>query len=123
MISLHDRDLIESVFSAPLPSWLANALADRIKRTLAAGLGDFTNILVVEAEDTEDQIVEAIGFSPLNDPFGGTRYGHPGFLPGWAWLVTLPSAFEMIVTVGDSGFAYVLLIEDAPADRSGLAIM
>lgn len=123
MISLYDRASIESASTATLPTGLANALSARINHTLANGLGDLTHVLVVEAGDTEDQIEEAIGLSPLNDPIGGTRYGHPDFSPGWAWLTALPDCFEMIVTVGDSGFAVVLLIEDVHDDRSGLATM
>lgn len=121
MLCLPDRASIESASTASLPTGLADALAARVRHTLANGLGDLTHILVVEAEDTEAQVIEAIGFSPLENSIQGTRHGQPAFLPGWDWLATLPGCFEMIVTVGDSGFAFVLLIEDAHVDRSGLA--
>jgi hypothetical protein len=123
MLCLPDRASIESASTASLPTTLATALAARIRHTLAADLADFTHILVVEAEDTEAQVIEAIGFSPRENSIQGTRHGHPTFLPGWAWLVALPGCFEMIVTVGDSGFASIILIEDAHVDRSGLATM
>ena len=72
MLSLPDRASIESASTAPLSTALADALAVRIRHTLANGLGDLTHILVVEAGDTEDQVIEAIGFSPLNNPIDGT---------------------------------------------------
>ena len=41
----------------------------------------------------------------------------------WGWLAALDGWFELIVTVGDSGFAYVLLIEDADGTLPELLAM
>ena len=123
MISLPDRASLERALTAPVRADLKTVLHARIRQTLEAGLSDLTHVLVVESADTEDEVIEAIGFSPLNNPIDGTRFGDPGFLPHWDWLQRHHGWVELIITVGDSGFAYILLIEDGEADQSGLAAM
>ncbi len=76
-------------------------------------LADLTHILVVEAGDTEAQIVEAVDFSPMANPIDGARFGDAGFQPWWDWLQRHDGWFELIVCVGDSGFAFVLFVADA----------
>lgn len=74
-----------------------------------------THIAVIEPGDTEMAIIEALGFSPLDNPLTGKRFGDPGFCPHWDWLEVHPAWFELLYTVGDSGAAYFLLA----AKRSG----
>lgn len=75
-------------------------------------LTDWTEFLVIEPGDTEDNIIRHVGFSPLVEPIDNARFGEPGFHPFWDHLATRAEWYEMIVTFG-STFAYVLLIEDA----------
>jgi hypothetical protein len=87
--------------------------------------GDLTNateFLIVEAGDTEADIVRHIGFSPLIEPICAARYGEPGFSPSWDYLTAWGGWFEMIVTFG-STFGYVLLIQDVGAPPSELIAM
>jgi hypothetical protein len=80
-----------------------------------AGLLDLTHILVIEPGDTEQAIVDAIGFSPLVSPLDGWRYGSNNFHPYWDGPVWRHDGwFELIVTVGNDGFAFILLIADEP---------
>ncbi len=58
---------------------LAELLANRGRDWASTGLLDLTLLLVVEAGDTEESIVEAAGFSPLVNPIDGIRWGSPGF--------------------------------------------
>ena len=44
---------------------LKKLLADRLTDTIACGLQELTHVLVVEAGDSEQAIVDAVGFSPL----------------------------------------------------------
>jgi hypothetical protein len=91
---------------------LAKLLADRVQDWAATGLLDLTHLLLVEAGDTEEDIIEEIGFSPLVNPLDGRRFNTRGFKPHWDWLEKHDGFFEMIVTVSNAGFAFVLLISD-----------
>ena len=114
MISLPDRAAIEAAPNVPMPDDLRDILARRIAG-LTSPLGDLTDLthfLVVEAGDTEAAIVAEIGFSPLVNAIDRTRFGSPGFHPSWDWLQDLGGWFELIMTVGNGGFAFVLFIQD-----------
>ena len=117
MIHLYDRAAIERAAILDLNPVLKRLLTERIAalNTAFGDLTDWTEFLVVEPGDSEDDIIRHIGFSPLVEPIEGARYGRPGFAPGWDFLSNRGGWFEMIVTFG-SAFAYVLLI----ADRAGV---
>ena len=112
MISLPDRASIERALTEPVRADLKNELHARIRHTLEAGLSDLTHILVVEGRDTEQTILNEIGFTPFANPIDGARHGSPGFIPGWDHLRERGGWFEMIWTIGNSGYAIVFLIED-----------
>ncbi len=116
MISLIDGASIADASTLPLEPRLAALIAARIAKldTPYGNLGDLTHILVIEPGDTEANIVEAVGLSPLVNPIDGVRFGDAGFQPWWDWLQRHDGWFELVVCVGDSGFAFVLFIaEDA----------
>ncbi|RYE48118.1 MAG: hypothetical protein EOP21_05680 [Hyphomicrobiales bacterium] len=77
-------------------------------------LGDHTNLLVVEVGDSEADLIDEIGLSPLVNPLDGARYGSPAFNPWWDGLEDQGGWYVCTITVGNSGFAYELLIQDAP---------
>ena len=76
---------------------------------------DLTHLLIVEAWDTEEAVTDAIGFSPLTNPTDGIRYDAELYQFPWdhaevhsgGWL-------ELMLTVGNGGYALFLLV--APAD-------
>ena len=74
------------------------------------GLEKLTCISVVEPADNEQTIMAELGFSPLRNPLSDTRFGDPGFIPAWDWLEVHRGWYEMIFTVGDAGFAYLLFL-------------
>ena len=114
MISLPDRAAIEAAPNVSMPVEVRDILARRIAGLTSphGDLTDLTHFLVVEAGDTEAAIVAEIGFSPLVNAIDGARFGSPDFHPSWDWLRDVGGWFELIMTVGNSGFAFVLLIED-----------
>ena len=114
MINLPTIDRILAILDQPLEEILKGLLQDQLSDCLHCGLQDYTHVLVVEAEDTEQQIVEAIGFSPLK-----TRIDNLPNFPDWDWCERHPGWWELLYTVGDDGFAYILLVEDA--EKSPLA--
>jgi hypothetical protein len=111
MLHLYDRATMVHALTLPLDPRLHRLLAERIG-ALTADLIDYTEYLVVEAGDTEADIVRHVGLSPLVEPIDGIRYGELGFVPHWDWIADRDGWFELIFTFG-SAFAYVLLIEDA----------
>lgn len=116
MLLIHDDKTAESVLRVVADARLSQLLTARLEHSRSCPYGDFTDlthILVVEPGDTEAQIRDEVGFSPMINPYDGSRYRSPAFHPFWDWLRALPGFFEMIVAVGNEGYAYVLLIEDA----------
>ena len=86
-------------------------------------LGPLTTIILVESPTTEDDIVNALGFSPLHNPMDGERYSGPSFEPYWDWLNYTDGVWDMIVCVGNSGRATILLIPDERNQVCGLRTM
>lgn len=113
MLSIYDRATALDAFDQPLDPVLRSILSDRLTHAAAIGLADQTHIIVIRPGDTEAMLVEEIGWSPLIDPMSEARYGEPGFQSYWAWFQDLGGWYELLHTVGNSGFAYLLLIEEA----------
>jgi hypothetical protein len=110
MIHIYDDATLANALAGDLHSDLRELLATRIAQ-LGEELAAETEWLVVQPGDTEDDIIRAIGFSPLVEPIDGLRY--PEFQQGgWDWILAHDRYFEVQFTFG-STFAYMLLVEDA----------
>lgn len=93
---------------------LRRLLTARIQDSLASGLDGMTHIIVVEPGDTEADFIREAAFSPLHNTLSMTRYGDPGFEPPWCWLGRLePWGWEAIYTIGNGGFAFIILVPDS----------
>jgi hypothetical protein len=121
MLHLYDRATMAAALAADLEPQLHRLLAERIE-ALGDDLIDWTEYLVVEPGDTEEEIVQHVGFSPLVEPINGARFGTPGFHPHWDYLAYHGEWFELIETFG-SAFAYVLLIRNEKEAASGILTM
>lgn len=108
MINLPDADAIRAALVQPLDEHLHQLLAGRLHDSIACGLGDLTHMLVIQPGDCEADIVEAIGFSPLVSRLDGER-----FQADWDWIERHDGWWELVYTVGDSGFAYLVFVEIA----------
>lgn len=105
--------------NASIDPALRQLLADRVHDWTVTDLLDLTHVLVVQIGDAENDIVEEIAVSPMENPLDGRRFGSPLFVPAFDWLQDHGGWFELIQTVSNSGFAFVLFIEDAEGvDRS-----
>ena len=114
MLSFHDAAAIAAApTTASIDPALKQLIADRVHDWTATDLLDLTHLLIVQPGDTEADLVEEVAFSPLVNPIDGRRFGSAGFAPAWDWLERHDGWFELIATVGDSGFAFVLFIQDA----------
>jgi hypothetical protein len=110
MLSLPDREAITAALNTPLPEAVRSIL-ERI--TNNAEIGDYTYVAIIHATDSEQAIVDELGFSPLIHPIDGIRYDAADFEPYWAFLGDRGGWYELVHTIGNNGFAYVLIIEDA----------
>lgn len=113
MLSIYDTASAKEALNQPLDPDLRAAITAKLEQAKAAGLADLTYILVIQPGDTEAAIIDEIGFSPLCNPTDGIRFGEPDFQPYWAWLQDAGGWYELIVTVGNSGFAYLLFVMKA----------
>lgn len=111
MLSIYDEASASDVLARPLNPTLQSLISDRLHDAEVIELGELTHILVIEPGDTEEAIRDELGWSPLENVLDGCRFGTADFVPYWSWLQDLGGWYEMIVTVGNSGFAFILLIE------------
>lgn len=118
MLSLFDRVSMERALSLPLDATLRKLLTTRVSnlRTSEFDLTEYTQFLIVEPTCTEADIIDEIGLSPMVNPIDGVRFGSDAFHPFWDWLAYQDGWFEMIIAIGNSGFAYVILIQDSEED-------
>lgn len=109
MIDLPTTAALKAASETTAQPELRKLLSDRLADTVSCGLEKLTHMLVIEAGDREAEVVEAIGFSPLKSRIDGKRCQ-----PDWDWIDYQSGWWELIYTVGNSGFAYILLVEDDP---------
>ena len=110
MINLSDMENLEAVLDHPIDPQLRVLLADRLSDTRHCGLEGLTHVLVIEEGDDEDAVMTAIGFSPLRSRIDGIPNQ-----PDWDWIEHHPGWIELLYCVGDSGFAYIVLVKDSDA--------
>jgi len=107
MITIYDKEDAAKLTDRELKTLVDGHLQNAAER----GLQNLTCIAVIEEGD---DIEKELGFTPLHNPLTGLSYGQEGFAPNWDWLEVHPGWFELIYTVGDSGFAFILFVRDGP---------
>lgn len=108
MYDLPDIASLRAVLDQSLEPKLHKLLEDRLSDTLHCGLEAHTHVLVIEGHDTESQVIDAIGFSVLR-----SRIDEKSDDPDWDWIEAHDGWFEALYCIGNSGFAIIVLIEDA----------
>ncbi len=91
---------------------LQGLLSDRVQDWNATGLLDSTHLVIIEVGDTDTSIIEELGFSPLINSLDGKRHGMEGFVLPFDLLTDHDGYFELTMTVGNDGFAFVLFVRD-----------
>lgn len=105
---------------APNSPVLQKLLADRIHDWAATDLLGLTHLLIVEAGDSEQDIVDEVAFSPLKNTQDSTALGDDEFVPPFDFIEAHDGWWELIQSFGD-GFAFVIFVEDAPSTDPRLA--
>ncbi len=117
MLSLDHVAAIVGALNTVTDPDLCSLLTDRVHDWTAMGLLDLTHVLIVEPRDTEEAVSEAIGFSPLANPEDGVRYNADGYHFPWDWAEEHGTWLELMMTIGNDGYALFLLV----AQGAGLA--
>ena len=113
MISLPDLESMLAFLDQPLEPTLRQQIADNVHDAVTSGLADLTHLIVVEENDTEEDFLQTAAFSPYWNPLSCTRIGDPGFSPIWCWADQLGCwGWVALHTVGNGGFAFIILIPD-----------
>lgn len=102
MINLPDAASIRAALDKQLEPQLHDLIAERFAAAGACELADMTHIVVIQPDDTETDVIEAIAFSPLDTeaPEPDWREHHPGY-------------YELVYCVGNAGFAFLVFVQDA----------
>jgi hypothetical protein len=114
MLTAYDRASMAHLLSLDLEPRLHRLLERRFAALVTAygDVTDATEFFIVQSNVTEAEIEEELGYSPLEEPITGARFGSGGFQPYWDHLVRHDGWFEMAISYG-STFATIVLIEDA----------
>ena len=118
MINLPDFDSQRTILNQPIDAELREPLRQCLELAYANGVADLTHILVLEPGDTEADIVEAIGFSPLLSRIDGI----PGQLDA-DLIAEHADWWQLTYCVGNSGFAYILFASKAYGILPELQVM
>ena len=109
MNNLPDLQSQLAALNQPLDPTLRDLLHGRIQDAVALDLGDLTHICVVEPGDAEGDIIKALGFSPLVSRIDGIH-----LQPDWDSIERHEGWCELVYTVANDGFAFIVFVQDAP---------
>ena len=112
MITIHRNEEVRQLHDLEL----RNLVEGHFTTAQENGLENLTCIAIVEPADSEQTMIDALGFSPLSNTLSETRFGDPAFNPAWDWLEVHSNWYELIFTAGDDGFAYILFAPIQPRE-------
>ena len=84
----------------------------RRRDQLGGEITDDVLILIIEAGDTPDEVERQLGFSPLENPGDGSRWGQPDFSPGFEFCEDLGFCWEMTFEFG--ALTCVVIVQNKP---------
>ena len=79
--------------------------------------------LVIEQEDTLEEINTQLGFSILANRFTGIRFDQPGFSPSFEFVEEFATCYDMVFVVSDDGFGIEVFIPKEEGIPPDLRIM
>lgn len=115
MLTIYDDTTLQAALTTPLDKTCADLIECIASDARASDLWELTCIVVVENGDTAEEFEDVLGYSPSTGPLGSEGEAY------WSWLERHDGWHEMLITAGDTGFAYFVLIPDTGEDLAGLA--
>lgn len=119
MITIYDDASLAGARAEILNAELAAQINRITQQAKSKHLWDWTCILVIDDEDTADDIRRVLGYDPLLGPL---HDGAGPFIPYWSWLELHGGLYSMLLPAG-TDFAWFILVPDEGADGSGLAAL
>lgn len=114
MFTIYDDTTLAAALRTLPDSAVRDTLSRIVSDAKASNLWALTCVLVTHAEDNATDLQEVLGFDPLKGPLHEEGMS---FEPYWSWLERHKNHYEMMVTAGDGGFAYFILVpDDGPCD-------
>lgn len=98
-------DLVRALAS-PLPACVQRILG------LRADLIDLATFVIPAIGDDIAAIERSAGIAIATDAENDTRYGEPGFLPSFEWVLDHGGAYEAPFILSDDGAGVVLIVPD-----------
>jgi hypothetical protein len=110
MLTIRDGGSLARALSFPLQPSLAELLKKRYQQ-LSGDMSD-TAFVVIQPLDRSRFVEECLGWSVLQNPGDGTRYGDPDYSPGFEWIEDHGFCFELTFEF-TTDFTHVLFVEKA----------
>jgi hypothetical protein len=110
MLTINDGEALPCALDPSLRE-LIKLRVNQLRQDYDGPLNDIVCFYVVEANDGQEQMAQALGFSPLRNLVDGTTFGDPDFAPSFEWIEDHGYAFELVFIFDESGFAHVVIIE------------
>ena len=110
MIEIYDDATLELAMALPLKPQQREAICRIVSNARRSSLWHLTCILVIEDNDADGDFEATLGFLPRFGPLGGEGAATEAY---WAWRDDYGENIELLVTAGDSGFAWYLLMARA----------
>lgn len=109
MHTIYD-DVTLAAALAAAPNNTSRTLLERIAHDAkASDLWELTCIVLIGEDDTDREFEEVLGYPPCPGPLGGEG---AAVEPYWSWLERHGGWVELLITAGDSGFAWFLIMPD-----------
>lgn len=104
---IYDDATLAAALAATLDD-TSRALIERIAHDAkASDLWELTCIVVISDNDTAQAFEDVLGYPPSPGPMGGEG---AAVEPYWSWLERHGSWTELMITAGDTGFAWFIIM-------------
>jgi len=112
MLTITDVGSLSRALSTSIDRRLKRLLIKR-RDQLGGDIRDKARFVIVQPGDSIQALEAELSFSVFQNSGDGTRFGDPGFTPGWEWIEDHGHCFELVFILTDDGFAHVVLVENA----------
>lgn len=120
MLIVTNEHSLSHALGSSIDPRLKQLLLDRIQQLEVEELSTAARFVIVQPGDTIVDVDRGLGFSIMQNPGDGTRYGDPDFTPGWEWIEDHGFAFELVFIFTDDGFAHVVFVPIEPSIDANL---
>ncbi len=113
MLTITDGRSLSRALRMPLDLRLKRLLIKR-RDQLGGEIAGHARFVVFEPGSRPCWLEATLGFDIFLNAGDGTRHGDLDFTPGWEWIEDHGHCFELCFVLDDSGFAHVVIVENAP---------